>query len=177
MKLRRIWRLGQSGLVLSFAALSLSPMTGCSCTGDPRSDDYFCAQRNMTTYQNQLNQKQQTAENLQDQNVQLQRDNKDLSEQQQDLNQQIDEISRQLHDLDGELTGLNKKIDTAKSTNAVDQQKLSLLNRELQRVQDETKLAESDTSPTVTQRQAELDRLKKRYQDLQRDLDALLQAH
>ena len=44
-------------------------------------------------------------------------------------------------------------------------------------MQDETKLAESDTSPAVAERQAELDRLAKRYQDLQKAVDALPQAH
>ena len=53
----------------------------------------------------------------------------------------------------------------------------TILDAPMQRVQDETKLAESDTSPAVAERQAELDRLKKRYQDLQKDVDALLQAH
>jgi chromosome segregation ATPase len=160
----------------AIAAVSLG---GCSssCTGDPRTDNYFCAQRNMGAYQNQLSQKQQATENLQDENVQLQRENADLAAQQQGLNQQIDKISTQLRSLDTDLDKMNGRIQAARSNNAVNQAKLTQAQRELQRVQDQTKLAQTDTGAPVAQRQAELDRLKKRYAELEADIDSIMQGH
>jgi chromosome segregation ATPase len=164
--------------VLLLPLLGLGSGGGCaSCTGDPRTDNYFCAQKNMSAYQNRLDQTQQSAENLQDQNVQLKRENQDLAAQQQDLHQQIDKVSVELRTLDTELGNLNARVQKARADSSVNQQKLAQASRELQRVQDQTKLAQADTSGTQAERQAELDRLKKRYQDLEADIDAIMQAH
>jgi chromosome segregation ATPase len=173
--------LGVAGGILPFLLLGLvgaGSVGGCaSCTGDPRTDNYFCAQKNMPAYQNQLNQTQQSAENLQDENVQLKRQNEDLAAQRQDLNQQIDKVSVELRNLDGELSKMNSRIQTARSSSSVNQQKLAQASRELERVQDQTKLAQTDTNSPQAQRQAELDRLKKRTQELEADIDAIMQAH
>jgi chromosome segregation ATPase len=152
---------------------------GCSssCTGDPRTDNYFCAQKNMGSYQNQLNQKQQATENLQDENVQLKRQNEDLAAQQQGLNQQIDKISGELRTLDTDLNNMNARIQAARSNNAVNQAKLTQASRELQRVQDQTKLAQTDVNSPLAQRQAELDRLKKRAAELEADIDSIMQGN
>jgi chromosome segregation ATPase len=152
---------------------------GCSssCTGDPRTDNYFCAQKNMGSYQNQLNQKQQATENLQDENVQLKRQNEDLAAQQQGLNQQIDKISGELRTLDTDLNKMNARIQAARSNNAVNQAKLTQASRELQRVQDQTKLAQTDVNSPLAQRQAELDRLKKRAAELEADIDSIMQGN
>ena len=165
--------------VLLLGAIAAVSLSGCSssCTGDPRTDNYFCAQRNMGSYQNQLNQKQAATENLQDENVQLQRENQDLAAQQQGLNKQIDKISTELRSLDTDLNKMNARIQAARSNNAVNQQRLTQAQRELQRVQDQTKLAQTDTSAPVAQRQAELDRLKKRYAELEADIDSIMQGH
>jgi len=163
---------------LLLLGLGAGALGGCSssCTGDPRTDNYFCAQRNMGSYQNQMNQKQQAAENLQDENVQLQRENQDLAAQQQALGQQVDKVSAELRTLDTDLNKMNARIQAARSNNAVNQQKLTQAQRELQRVQDQTKLAQTDVNGTMAQRQAELDRLKKRYQQLEADIDAIMQG-
>jgi DNA repair exonuclease SbcCD ATPase subunit len=164
--------------VLLLPLLGLGSAGGCaSCTGDPRTDNYFCAQKNMSAYQNKLDQTQQSAENLTDENVRLKRENQDLAAQQQDLNQQIDKVSVELRTLDTDLGKLNERIQKARSNSSVNQQKLTQASRELQRVQDETKLAQTDTSGPLAERQAELDRLKKRYQDLEADIDTIMQAH
>ena len=44
---------------LLLGLIGAGSLSGCSssCTGDPRTDNYFCAQRNMGAYQNQVNQK------------------------------------------------------------------------------------------------------------------------
>jgi chromosome segregation ATPase len=160
-------------------ALVGSGLNGCSssCTGNPATDNYFCAQKNMSSYQNRLNQTQQSAENLQDENVQLQRQNQDLAAQKQDLNQQIDKVSVELRSLDAELGRMNARILAARSNSSVNQQKLTQASRELARVQDQTKLAQTDSSGPQAQRQAELDRLKQRAKDLEADIDSILQAH
>jgi chromosome segregation ATPase len=165
--------------VLLLGLIGAGSLSGCSssCTGDPRTDNYFCAQRNMGAYQNQVNQKQQAAENLQDENVQLQRQNQDLAAQQQGLNKQIDKISGELRSLDTDLNKMNARVQAARSNNAVNQQKLTQASRELQRVQDQTKLAQTDTNAPLAQRQAELDRLKKRYAELEADIDSIMQGH
>jgi chromosome segregation ATPase len=151
---------------------------GCaSCTGDPRTDNYFCAQKNMSAYQHRLDEKQQSAENLTDENVRLKRENQDLAAQQQDLNQQIDKVSVELRTLDAELGKLNERIQKARSNGQVDQQKLTQASRELQRVQDQTKLAQTDVTATQATRQAELDRLKRRYNDLESDIDSIMKVH
>jgi chromosome segregation ATPase len=151
---------------------------GCaSCTGDPRTDNYFCAQKNMSSYQQRVDQKQQSAENLTDENVRLKRENEDLAAQKTDLTQQIDKVSVELRTLDGELGKLNERIQAARSNSQVNQQRLAQTSRELQRVQDQTKLAQTDTSSTQAARQAELDRLQKRYKELEADIDAIMQAH
>jgi chromosome segregation ATPase len=164
---------------LLLASVGIGSIGGCSssCTGDPRTDNYFCAQKNMPAYQNRLNQTQQSAENLQDENVRLKRENEDLAAQQQDLNQQIDKVSIELRNLDTELGKLDERIRKARSDNAVDQQKLTQAARELQRVQDQTKLAQTDTGAPQTQRQAELDRLKQRTKELEADIDSIMQVH
>jgi chromosome segregation ATPase len=173
--------LGVAGRILPLLLLGLSigSLGGCSssCTGDPRTDNYFCAQRNMGAYQNRLNQTQQAAENLQDENVQLQRQNQDLAAQQQDLNQQIDKVSAELRTLDTDLDKMNARIEKARSNNAVNQQKLTQAARELKRVQDQTRLAQTDTNAPQAQRQAELDSLKKRYAELESDIDSIMQGH
>lgn len=172
---------GIAGRILPVLLLALlgGGVSGCSssCTGDPRTDNYFCAQKNMSSYQNRLNQTQQSAENLQDENVQLQRQNQDLAAQKQDLNQQIDKVSVELRNLDAELGKMNARIKAARSNGNVNQQKLTQASRELQRVQDQSKLAQTDTGSPLAQRQAELDRLKKRTQALEADIDTILQAH
>ena len=124
--------------LLLLGLLGAGSLGGCasSCTGNPATDNYFCAQRNMGAYQNQLSQKQQQTENLQDENVQLQRQNQDLAAQQKDLNQQIDKVSAELKTLDTDLSKMNARIEKARSNNAVNQQKLTQAQRELQRVQE-----------------------------------------
>lgn len=164
----------KAGVVLLLVAGSLGSGGGCSCTGNPRTDDYFCAQRNMTTYQSQVTQRQETAENAQDENERLRRENQDLAAQQQDLNQQIDSVSQQLRTLDADLAKLDDRLKKAKSNNAVNQQKVAELSRQLQRVQDQTKLAESDLSGTVAERTAELERLKKQHDALEAEIDAII---
>jgi Chromosome segregation ATPases len=164
--------------VLLFCLVGAGSVGGCSsCTGDPRTDNYFCAQKNLSSYQNRLNQTQQAAENLTDENVELERENEDLAAQQQGLNQQIDKISVELRSLETDLSKMNDRIQKARSNNAVDQQKLTQASRELQRVEDQTKLVRTDTNAPQAQRQAELDRLKKRSQQLEADIDAIIQAH
>jgi chromosome segregation ATPase len=173
--------LGLAGGILPVLLLGLigAGVAGCSssCTGDPRTDNYFCAQKNMPAYQNRLNQTQQSAENLQDENVQLQRQNQDLAAQKQDLNQQIDKVSVELRSLDTDLGKMNARIQAARSNTAVNQQKLTQASRELQRVKDQTKLAQTDTNAPQAQRQAELDSLKKRYAELEADIDSIMQGH
>jgi len=160
-------------------ALIVGSLGGCgsSCTGDPATDNYFCAQRNMGAYQNRLDQKQQQTENLQDENVQLQRQNQDLAAQQKALNQQIDKISAELKTLDTDLNKMNARVQAARSNAAVNQQKLTQASRELKRVQDQTKLAQTDTNAPQAQRQAELDALKKRYAQLESDIDSIMQGN
>jgi chromosome segregation ATPase len=172
---------GVGGVILPALLLALVGIgaAGCSssCTGDPRTDNYFCAQKNMSSYQNRLSQTQQSAENLTDENMRLKRENEDLAAQQQDLNQQIDKISVELRNLDAELSKLNGRIQKGRANGSVDQQKLASASRELERVQDQTKLAQTDTSAPQAQRQAELDRLKKRAKDLEADIDAIMQVN
>jgi chromosome segregation ATPase len=172
---------GVSGRILPLLLLGAiaTSLSGCgsSCTGDPATDNYFCAQRNMGSYQNRLDQKQQQTENLQDENVQLQRQNQDLAAQQKSLNQQIDKISAELKTLDTDLNKMNARIQAARSNAAVNQQKLTQASRELKRVQDQTKLAQTDTNAPQAQRQAELDALKKRYTQLESDIDSIMQGN
>ena len=174
--------LGVAGGILPVLLLGLigaGLLSGCasSCTGNPATDNYFCAQRNMGSYQNQLSQKQQTTENLQDENVQLQRQNQDLAAQQKALGQQVDKVSAELRTLDTDLKKMDARVQAARKNAAVNQQKLTQASRELQRVQDQTKLAQTDTSSTQAQRQAELDRLKKRYAALEADIDSIMQGN
>jgi len=164
--------------VLLLALVGVGGGGGCaSCSGDPRTDNYFCAQKNMSSYQNKLNQTQQSAENMTDENERLKRENEDLAAQQQDLNQQIDKVSVELRNLDAELSKLNDRVQKGRSNSSVNQQKLAQAARELERVQDQTKLAQTDTNGTQAERQAELDRLKKRAKDLEADIDTIMQVH
>jgi len=86
-------------------------------------------------------------------------------------------VSVELRALDGELAKLNERVQKARSSGQVDQQKLAQASRELQRVHDQTRLAQTDIGGTQAARQAELDRLKQRYKELQADIDSIMQVH
>jgi predicted nucleic acid-binding Zn-ribbon protein len=147
-------------------------LAGCSCTGDPKVDGYACGRAGIDggTYNQRVEQRQQTLEDNKDQTVQQQRELADLNAQQQSQQQDLDTISKQLAGLDQELDGLNRRANAAKSGNSANQTKLATLQRDIANVQTQTSVAKANTLSSDADRQAELDRLKKKYADLQKEL-------
>jgi len=148
-------------------------LTGCSsCTGDPRVDGYMCGQAGMNggVYNQRVTQRQQTLENSQDQKVQQQRQLDDLNAQQQSQQQDIDKVTAELSSLDQDLNKLKAKINAAKTNKSVNQAKLSALQRDTDQVKTQTSLAKADTISSDADRQQELQRLQKKYADLQQEL-------
>lgn len=163
MEMRKFgWLLGAGMLFLG----------GCSCTGDPRLDGYSCGQAGINggLYNQRVTQKQQSLEDAQDQKVQQQRQLDDLKAQQQSQQQDIDKISAQLASLDQDLNQLNAKIKTARSNKSVNQTRLTQLQQDIDQVKSQTSLAKADTFSSQADRQQELQRLQKKYDDLQKEL-------
>lgn len=152
-----------------FAAIFLS---GCSCTGDPRFDGYSCGKSAIASgaYDQRLNDKKETLEDTQDENVQQQRQIEDLTAQQQSQRQDIDNVSAELAKLDGELESLDAKIADSKTNRAINQQKLAELQKSIDSVKRQTSLAQADTISPTADRTRELQRLQAKYDALQKEL-------
>lgn len=161
-------------MLFTAGALTVAALlpSGCSCTGDPRFDGYSCGKSAMASgaYDQRINQKKETLEDTEDEKIQQQREIDDLQAQQQSQRQDIDNVSAELAKLDSELKALNAKAAASKTNKAVNQQKLSKIQKSLDSVKRQTSLAQADTISPTADREKELLRLQTKYDALQKEL-------
>ncbi|WP_038012630.1 hypothetical protein [Terasakiella pusilla] len=156
--------------VTGMAVLSIG-LAACQTSSDPAKGNLFDGIAGLTSgsYDRRIEERETSLQDEQDKSIALRRENERLSAQKTATSARLNKLEQDYVVLQNDLKVMAQKIAAAEGDN-------QLLEDRLKQLQQQMKLAKSDTFSDEATREKKLEALLKRREQLEQDIDMMVQG-